>query len=363
VQLRCVAGCVACAASMQVSAASILKCAASTLECAASILVDGPSYAIAWVQQSHVFPLQTQFQTLPACLRMCCVCAQVREVKPGSAVSIIETDVNLEFEAPKDYKEPTPAAAVPLQAQPAAAAAADGQPGSSAAAAAEPEEPEEPKFVPFVGSGRRLDGKAGSSSPAAAAAAGGAGSSGSAAAAAARRAAAGSSSGGSGGGGGSGSVGGPKPGTFVSTGNRLLDKLEMDKVGVWGCVGNEMGCVCGAGGGGDVVHTRGDSGSGRGGVGVCAQTCTLCPSSTRGQVQGQPADVALWSGGFGCVSQDTELCVCTQLHASTMHMSTAAVSTQGAQHMVCKRTHPSVPTLSSCSCGAAYAAWVCRVKE
>jgi hypothetical protein len=81
--------------------------------------------------------------------------------------------------------------------------------------------------VPFVGSGRRLDGKAGSSSSP------GAGGLSAAAAAAAARAAAAAgagSSGGSGGGGG-GAVGGAKPGTFVSTGNRLLDKLEMDKVG------------------------------------------------------------------------------------------------------------------------------------
>jgi hypothetical protein len=93
-----------------------------------------------------------------------------------------------------------------------------------------------------VGSGRRLDGKAGSSSSPAAAAANGAGPSSSAAAAAAARRAAASSSGGSGGG--TGSVGGPKPGTFVSTGNRLLDKLEMDKV----CMGARV-CL-GKGGGG-----------------------------------------------------------------------------------------------------------------
>lgn len=172
------------------------------------------------------------------CLLPCTLCLlppplspthpQVREVKPGTAVSIIETDVNLEFEAPKDYKEPVPqpAAARAQPSLPAAGAAADGQAGTSGAgAAAEAAEPEEPKFVPFVGSGRRLDGKASSSSSSPAAA----GPSSAAAAAAAARA------------GGGGAVGGAKPGTFVSTGNRLLDKLEMDKVGGWCAWAGEIG--------------------------------------------------------------------------------------------------------------------------
>jgi hypothetical protein len=79
--------------------------------------------------------------------------------------------------------------------------------------------------VPFVGTGRRLDGKPASSSsgpPAASAAA----------AAAAARAAAAAGAGSSSGGGSSGTAvtGGSKPGTFVSTGNRLADKLALDKV-------------------------------------------------------------------------------------------------------------------------------------
>ena len=135
-----------------------------------------------------------------------CALDQVREAKPGEAISIIETDCQVDFEAPKDYKEPVRQPQIvrppePMQHDQAAATAA-----------AAPEEPEEPTFVPFVGSGRRLDGKAVTASPtpppAAASAA--------AAAAAARAAGPGPSS---------SSGTSKKAGTFVSTGNRLLDKL------------------------------------------------------------------------------------------------------------------------------------------
>lgn len=44
-------------------------------------------------------------------------CIDVLEVAPGDAISIIETDVNTEFEAPPDYVEPTP----PTQQQASAA--------------------------------------------------------------------------------------------------------------------------------------------------------------------------------------------------------------------------------------------------
>ena len=86
----------------------------------------------------------------------------VVEVRPGDAVSVIETDCEVDFAPPLDYVEPTrppPAASAP------SAAAASDTPSSSAApseaggGAAEPAEAEEPAFKPFVGSGRRLDGK------------------------------------------------------------------------------------------------------------------------------------------------------------------------------------------------------------
>ncbi|XP_010521864.1 PREDICTED: ubiquitin fusion degradation protein 1 homolog isoform X2 [Tarenaya hassleriana] len=71
----------------------------------------------------------------------------VVETKPSSAVSIIETDCEVDFAPPLDYKEPEK----PQQ--------------KSVSASKRPPEVEEelpskvPKFTPFTGSGRRLDGK------------------------------------------------------------------------------------------------------------------------------------------------------------------------------------------------------------
>lgn len=67
------------------------------------------------------------------------------ETKPSNAISIIETDCEVDFAPPLDYKEPE---------KPAISG-----PGKAPAQAEEtPAEPE-PKFNPFTGSGRRLDGK------------------------------------------------------------------------------------------------------------------------------------------------------------------------------------------------------------
>ncbi|XP_058099300.1 uncharacterized protein LOC131243760 isoform X2 [Magnolia sinica] len=68
------------------------------------------------------------------------------ETKPSSAISIIETDCEVDFAPPLDYKEPErPAPSIP----------------SSKAPAQAQEEPtkEEPKFIPFTGVAQRLDGK------------------------------------------------------------------------------------------------------------------------------------------------------------------------------------------------------------
>ncbi|XP_077232752.1 uncharacterized protein LOC143870938 [Tasmannia lanceolata] len=68
------------------------------------------------------------------------------ETKPSAAISIIETDCEVDFAPPLDYKEPEkPTPSIP----------------SSKAPAQAQEEPakEEPKFSPFTGVGRRLDGK------------------------------------------------------------------------------------------------------------------------------------------------------------------------------------------------------------
>ncbi|KAL5816965.1 hypothetical protein ACOSQ3_025343 [Xanthoceras sorbifolium] len=67
------------------------------------------------------------------------------ETKPSSAISIIETDCEVDFAPPLDYKEPE-------------------KPMSSRSNKRPPEVQEEPaekipKFSPFTGSGRRLDGK------------------------------------------------------------------------------------------------------------------------------------------------------------------------------------------------------------
>lgn len=68
------------------------------------------------------------------------------ETKPSNAISIIETDCEVDFAPPLDYKEPE---------RPPVSTAAGKEPveGSEAPAV------EEPKFNPFTGVGRRLDGK------------------------------------------------------------------------------------------------------------------------------------------------------------------------------------------------------------
>ncbi|KAJ8763445.1 hypothetical protein K2173_002328 [Erythroxylum novogranatense] len=68
------------------------------------------------------------------------------ETKPSNAISIIETDCEVDFAPPLDYKEPErPAAAIPSNKQP---SQAEEFPDES-----------EPKFSAFTGAGRRLDGK------------------------------------------------------------------------------------------------------------------------------------------------------------------------------------------------------------
>ncbi|OIV93453.1 hypothetical protein TanjilG_10085 [Lupinus angustifolius] len=68
------------------------------------------------------------------------------ESKPANAISIIETDCEVDFAPPLDYKEPQKVV-TPIST------------GKKAQEAVEtPAEPE-PKFNPFTGTGRRLDGK------------------------------------------------------------------------------------------------------------------------------------------------------------------------------------------------------------
>ncbi|KAL7118655.1 hypothetical protein ACP275_02G016700 [Erythranthe tilingii] len=66
------------------------------------------------------------------------------ESKPSHAISIIETDCEVDFAPPLDYKEPEkPARSIPTGKAP----------------AEEPPAEPEPKFNPFTGPARRLDGK------------------------------------------------------------------------------------------------------------------------------------------------------------------------------------------------------------
>ncbi|KAF2567028.1 hypothetical protein F2Q68_00027181 [Brassica cretica] len=68
------------------------------------------------------------------------------ETKPANGISIIETDCEVDFAPPLDYKEPE---------RPKAPAAAAKALAKAEEVVAEPE----PKFNPFTGSGRRLDGR------------------------------------------------------------------------------------------------------------------------------------------------------------------------------------------------------------
>ncbi|KAL6494791.1 hypothetical protein OROGR_031591 [Orobanche gracilis] len=74
------------------------------------------------------------------------------ESKPSNAISIIETDCEVDFAPPLDYKEPErPALSTPT--------------GKSPVQGEEPLEDTEPKLVPFTGVGRRLDGRPLKTSP------------------------------------------------------------------------------------------------------------------------------------------------------------------------------------------------------
>eukprot|EP00873_Tetraselmis_striata_P022693 jgi/Tetstr1/442957/TSEL_031019.t1 len=86
------------------------------------------------------------------------------ESKPQDAISIVETDCEVDFAPPLDYEEPAPLP--PRPPVPAPSLGAPTGKGAAEAGAAEAEAPVEPDFLAFAGSGRRLDGKsAGPSAP------------------------------------------------------------------------------------------------------------------------------------------------------------------------------------------------------
>ncbi|CAL4963778.1 unnamed protein product [Urochloa decumbens] len=82
----------------------------------------------------------------------------VVETRPAQAVSIVDTDCEVDFAPPLDYKEPEKPP-VRLPAPPAVAVPASGSKAAAGDGAAVKRE-DEPKFKPFTGSGNRLDGKA-----------------------------------------------------------------------------------------------------------------------------------------------------------------------------------------------------------
>lgn len=77
------------------------------------------------------------------------------EAKPAEAISIIETDCEVDFAPPLDYKEPE-------AMRPSSAPSSEGAPSSRPAEAVEAaagHQVEEPKFIAFRGLGKRLDGR------------------------------------------------------------------------------------------------------------------------------------------------------------------------------------------------------------
>jgi ubiquitin fusion degradation protein 1 len=90
----------------------------------------------------------------------------VQEVKPNGFASIVETDVEIDFDEPVGYKEyinaqrekgQSPAIASSSEAVPTGAPAATRELQRATQVAAD--SATESKFVPFAGSGRRIDGK------------------------------------------------------------------------------------------------------------------------------------------------------------------------------------------------------------
>lgn len=79
----------------------------------------------------------------------------IQEVKPDRAVSVVETDVEVDFAPPKDYKEPDykPAPAAVAPALPTGGSSTGAASASGSAKAAEAE-PEPPRFTAFAGAQR-----------------------------------------------------------------------------------------------------------------------------------------------------------------------------------------------------------------
>jgi ubiquitin fusion degradation protein 1 len=87
------------------------------------------------------------------------------DAKPAEAISVIETDCNVDFAPPLDYVEET---TVPMSGVSAAGATSSSVSQQSLGGSAKQEaveEPPQPRFSAFTGSAKRLDGKPASEAP------------------------------------------------------------------------------------------------------------------------------------------------------------------------------------------------------
>ena len=95
---------------------------------------------------------------------------KVLETKPGPAISVIETDIEVDFAPPPGYVEPSVAKAAPVAVPATVAAksgtAADGSPAAASASATLEREDSSKGFVAFSGQGQSIRGRASPSAPA-----------------------------------------------------------------------------------------------------------------------------------------------------------------------------------------------------
>jgi len=89
---------------------------------------------------------------------------KVLETKPGDAISVIETDVEVDFAPPPGYVEPSASKPASTATPAPAGTASPTIPGASPTPTA-PEPEDTNKFVPFVGQGQTLRGRASPSAP------------------------------------------------------------------------------------------------------------------------------------------------------------------------------------------------------
>jgi ubiquitin fusion degradation protein 1 len=106
---------------------------------------------------SSDYPVVTQGQTIELFHEGIKYLIDIVETKPAEVISIVNTDINIDFEQPLDYVEPVaPAPAAPPPAAPAPAAPAPAAPISPTRAERLKKMKATDKFTPFYGKGNRL---------------------------------------------------------------------------------------------------------------------------------------------------------------------------------------------------------------